>query len=149
VPIKVVDCQTRAIVPYRTGQYIALSYVWGAGTGLTADEVRQLETSKVLPAEVPRTIKDALKAVLYLGERFLWVDQYCISQYHAEDKQEQIGAMADIYGCALVTIVALGYNAEAGLDGVTSARKHCQPSVSVGDQKLGWAMPALEQCLNS
>jgi Heterokaryon incompatibility protein (HET) len=149
VPIKVVDCQTRAIVPYRTGQYIALSYVWGVGTGLTADEAKQLTKSKVLPAKVPQTIEDALKAVLYLGERYLWVDQYCISQYHAKEKEEQIGAMADIYGCALLTIVALGSNVDAGLEGVTSARKHHQHSVSVGDQKLVWAMPGLDECLRS
>jgi Heterokaryon incompatibility protein (HET) len=150
VPIKLVDCQSRTIVSYHKGQrYVALSYVWGARTGLTADDAKQLETSKALPAKIPRTIEDALKAVIYLGERYLWVDQYCISQYHAEGKQEQIGAMADIYGCALLTIVALGDNADAGLDGVTSVRKHCQPSVSVGDQKLVWAMPDLQQCLES
>ena len=72
-----------------------------------------------------------------------------ISQHHAEGKQEQIGAMADIYGYALLTIVALGDNADAGLEGVTAVRKHCQPSVSVGDQKLVWGMPVLEQCLRS
>lgn len=80
VPVKVVDCQSRMIVPYRKWQrYITLSYVWGAGTGLTADEAKQLEESEVLPAKIPRTIEDALKAVMSLGERFLWVDQYCIS----------------------------------------------------------------------
>jgi Heterokaryon incompatibility protein (HET) len=150
VPIKVIDCRSRSIVPYYWGQrYIALSYVWGSGERLTVDEAKQLESSKVLPAQIPRTIEDALQAVKCLRERLLWVDLYCIGQYHAEGKQEQIGAMGDVYGCALLTLVALGDNADAGIDGIRSARTYYQPSVSVGSRNLVWAMRGLQQCLES
>ena len=107
-----------------TSRYIALSYVWGGVSGLQT-------TKCLLPAfqeeggllsyndQIPSTIKDAIKLVTSLGERFLWVDSLCIVQDDPLHKYTQISQMNIIYGLAFLTIVAVaGETANARLPGV-------------------------------
>lgn len=120
--LRVVDCQERRIVPFQEGMlYVALSYVWG---GLLPDleEDNQIQDTGRLPSNdrVPQTIMDAMVVVLGTGMRYLWVDRYCIRQFHCpEDKLRQIPAMGDIFESAVFTIVALGDDAECGLPGIS------------------------------
>ena len=69
--------------------------------------------------EIPKTIRHAIELVGLLGERYLWVDRLCICQDDEETKASQIDIMGDIYGNALVTIIAAsGWDANHGLRGI-------------------------------
>jgi hypothetical protein len=50
-----------------------------------------------LPEKVPQTIEDAILVVKALGERFLWVDAYCIDQTNSQERQVMIDNMDLIY----------------------------------------------------
>lgn len=122
---RVIDCQTRRIVRLTKGQkYLALSYVWGdyhkkrAKKNLTAYQKAASSTFQ-LPARLPATIEDALELSLSLGYRYLWVDRYCIKQYHSSDKKKQIKQMSNIYAWAVATICATGTDDRTGIYGVS------------------------------
>jgi hypothetical protein len=67
--LRVIDCTKRAVVLAPVNcQYVALSYVWG-GMVLETDS-----TSELLPATLPRTIEDSIKATLLLGYNHLWIE---------------------------------------------------------------------------
>ncbi|PMD50907.1 uncharacterized protein K444DRAFT_495410, partial [Hyaloscypha bicolor E] len=75
-----------------------------------------------IPAHAPQTIEDAMSAVRNLGQRYLWVDRFCIWQ--SENKHLQIQNMDQIYRNALTTIVAADADgAESGLRGVSCPRR--------------------------
>lgn len=140
---RLIDCEERQLVA-RTGidlrniSYIAFSYVWGNVAG---DEAEQA----TLPGRLPQTIEDAMQVTVRLGFRYLWCDRYCIRQQHASEKQQQISAMAQIYGAAVLTIVAAaGIDPSHGLPGVRSRRVARQPGIQIGEfQFLGsFASPA-------
>lgn len=120
--MRVIDCRTRLVVPYPTKEpYVALSYVWG-GIKTTIVEDQLIRETHHLPSgnRIPQTVLDAMCLVLKLGFQYLWVDRYCIHQFHRpEDKKVQIPAMGDIFQKAAFTVVALGDNADSGLDGVS------------------------------
>ena len=150
VPIKVIDCLNRTIVPHIRGQnYVALSYVWGNSKRLSAEESAKLEQSAALPTRCPTTVEHALQAVLGIKERYLWVDQYCINQYHAKAKSQQIAAMGEIYKCALITIVALGTHSEAGLPGIARSEGRCASKIQVRQMELHRVKPSVQSCFDS
>jgi hypothetical protein len=62
---KLIDCETRAIVPGEDRPYVALSYVWGLSADISEDPNR-------LPANLPNTIQDAMTVTKRLGYRYLW-----------------------------------------------------------------------------
>lgn len=110
-PLKVLDCQTRNIVKAPSNcRYLALSYVWGS------------KTSSFDGLKYPATIEDAITVTLRSSYRYLWVDQYCISQNSAE-KMIHTQQMDRIYRNAEACIIAAAgdyYN--HGLPGVNSPR---------------------------
>jgi Heterokaryon incompatibility protein (HET) len=117
-PRKVIDCQELKIVPWEQEHvYICLSYVWGKPKGEITYTTKAEETSWLLSR--PQTIQDAIEVVKRLGQRYLWVDQYCIDQENQEEKMGEIERMDQIYENALATIVALGPDADYGLPGVS------------------------------
>ncbi|KAM6487698.1 heterokaryon incompatibility protein-domain-containing protein, partial [Trichoderma sp. SZMC 28011] len=134
-----VDAQCLRVLP-DSGRYIALSYVWGG--------VEQVETtmgnlqdflvpgafSKVAHG-IPKTIRDAMEFVKQLGERFLWVDAFCIIQDDPSTKQQMIDCMNLIYENAYITLFAAsGDNSHAGLPGVLpSSRNVDQLMATVAD----------------
>lgn len=83
-------------------------------------------------------MEDALAFVDLLGEKYLWVDLYCIDQNDVENEQHQINDMDRIFSSAYVTLVCLdGQNADWGLPGVSRPllQSH-QPSISLAAGRL-------------
>ncbi|KAK3347614.1 heterokaryon incompatibility protein-domain-containing protein [Neurospora tetraspora] len=121
--IRGIDCRTRKIVELQPGdQYIALSYVWGNKPFL------ENKGNRALPTNAPKVIEDAMIVVRELGQRYLWVDQYCIDQHDEQAKHAQIRNMAHIYEGSYATIVAFsGENSSCGLPGVSSTPRIPQP----------------------
>jgi Heterokaryon incompatibility protein (HET) len=128
--------------------YIALSYVWGEVPEGQERGTRQHKTSSEailksggsypLPEALPKTIEDALTVVKRLGERYLWVDAYCINQHDKVEAKLQIDNMRLVYECASLTIVAMdGVNAKAGISGVSRPlQQRNQPVVDIHDYRL-------------
>ncbi|OJJ35039.1 hypothetical protein ASPWEDRAFT_40170, partial [Aspergillus wentii DTO 134E9] len=134
LPVSVIDCHTREIVPVRGPcNYVALSYVWGPAA---AEDAK----GKSLPIHLPRTVEDAITVVKELGLQYLWVDRYCLDQSNKAEFKAQLDQMADIYRHALVTIIgAAGSHADYGLPGVSSLRVK-QPRIQIGAYTLWSSM---------
>jgi hypothetical protein len=132
---KVIDCETRQIVHGSGSQYVALSYVWGAGE-------RGPEFSRVLPLQLPETIEDAIIITRSLSMRFLWIDRFCINQSDPDEVREQVGHMDLIYSCAYLTIIAAaGATPNHGLPGVGKRCRQPQPHGIVRGHMLVSSLP--------
>jgi hypothetical protein len=59
---KLIDCQTRTLVPAEDHPYVALSYVWGS-IPEENDDSGKLPTKLSLPTKLPRTIEDAITVI--------------------------------------------------------------------------------------
>jgi hypothetical protein len=109
-PQWLVDIQNNCIVPSQGKQrYVALSYVRGKPGSLCAllSNTHELQLQgSLLEAKLPRTIRDAMKLVSALGERYMWVDRLCIIQDDEVMKASQLRIMGAIYARAYFTIVA-------------------------------------------
>lgn len=126
---RVIDCDTRKIVPMVSScRFSALSYVWGHDS--TMDDLP--EAKGRVPERLPRTIEDAMTVTKELGLHYLWVDRYCIEQYHSEDKLHQLNQMANIYNNVIVTLCGLAPHDDFGLPGVSRERP-TYPSFTVND----------------
>jgi hypothetical protein len=65
---------------------------------------------------LPKTVEDAMYMVKHVGERYLWVDALCITQYDPTELGATLQLMRLIYGNAVFTICAMdGEDAESGL----------------------------------
>ncbi len=122
---KVIDVRRQCVVDTSLGsRYLALSYVWGSAQSLLATKTNILELQKpgslaLLSERICTTIKDAIRLVSKLGERYIWVDSLCILQDDLNTKQAMISSMDLVYGHAFLTVIAAtGDSANAGLPGV-------------------------------
>jgi len=59
-----------------------------------------------LPAQLPRTIRDAIHVTSAIGYKYLWVDSLCIVQDDEKDRHNQINMMDEIYSNAALTLAA-------------------------------------------
>ena len=143
--MRVIDICTNAITPLPAGaRYLALSYVWGQTQSTSS--VSNADPLK-LPDNVPRTIRDATLVVEKIGERFLWVDQYCILK--GEHKIEQIQNMDTVYECAFATIVAAaGIDYNAGLCGVSASLRRPQPRFSTDGGMIVSTLPHISHLVS-
>lgn len=125
--IYLIDVEEGCLVPAKIDtRYIALSYVWGDSETVQTTKSNLMDLKKprsidasVSSLKIASTIKDALRLVSLLGERYLWVDCLCIVQDDLDTKQVCLNAMGSIYSNAIFTIVAADWrNAEHGLRGL-------------------------------
>jgi len=131
--LKLIDCQTRQIVPALDNPYVALSYTWGLQPGLQSVS----DDCKSLPPNQPRTIEDAMIATLKLGLRYLWIDRYCIDQSKRQEVNQQMGMMDLIYKNAQITIIAAaGEDPTHGLPVVSSGDRCTQACATIGKHFL-------------
>jgi hypothetical protein len=112
-PLWLIDVQKGCLIPAPAGAvYVALSYVWGerADSASTMrsnlDLFRQENGLYQNKGTIPRVVTDAITLLRELGQRFLWVDRYCIVQDDGLAKQCQLNAMGSIYANAYFTLVA-------------------------------------------
>ncbi|KAB8217132.1 heterokaryon incompatibility protein-domain-containing protein [Aspergillus novoparasiticus] len=136
LPVSVIDCHKREIVPVcGPCDYVALSYVWGQTAAQEAPK------GDSLPRHLPCIVEDAMTVVRELGLQYLWVDRYCLDQSNKAEFQAQLNQMADIYRHALITIIgAAGSDGDYGLPGVSSRPRIKQPHVKIGDYTLWSSM---------
>lgn len=129
--LRFIDCETREIVRAPPeAQYVALSYVWG----------RSQSEDRTLQSDLPKTIEDAISVTKSLGQKYLWIDRYCIP---SEDLKQQISRMHDIYGRAHFTIIAAaGDGPHYGLPGVSSTRRVRPLPVRIGSHLLHASFPS-------
>jgi hypothetical protein len=119
--LKLIDCETRTIVPTFNYPYVALSYVWGSTSG---DE----NSFGTLPESLPNTIEDAIVVTRKLGFRYLWIDRYCINRKSPEECSVQVQKMNLIYQNSEVCIIAAaGQDPFYGLPGVGRRNRKRQP----------------------
>ncbi|KAL8339733.1 hypothetical protein RB601_006036 [Gaeumannomyces tritici] len=139
--LRLIDTRSKRLVEFENPMashlhYAALSYVWGEKQRivLLSSNHAALQLPHCLDGEVASpTIQDAIQFVAALGIPYIWVDALCIMQDSAADKAVQIGAMAAVYACAAVTVVAAaGPDAGSRLPGVREPRTRKQTRVRVG-----------------
>ncbi|KAK5238659.1 hypothetical protein LTR47_000402 [Exophiala xenobiotica] len=114
---RVIDCEDQVVVQHAPSmKYVALSYVWGES---------ELANGSETVINPPQTVKDAMYATKRLGQRYLWVDRYCIPE-EGNERHVHIANMHLIYEAAYVTIVAANPgpkdSAHSGLYGVSKPR---------------------------
>jgi len=110
-------------------QYITLSYRW-AKKAESSEEVTKNNTQTIpiteysqdrirtLPDYLPPMIEDVLQVVRRLGQRFLWIDSYCINQKDPVEVQNTVLRMDDIYENSLLTICPFWTDTDGGLPGI-------------------------------
>lgn len=152
VAVRAIDVRRMCIVDLDHGvRYVTLSYTWGkvAQLLLTRDAEARFRADGYLDARlaaIPKTIRDAIKLVREIGERFLWVDALCIFQDDRADMDAQIAEMGEIYRNSILTVCACcGDDADYGLPGIEpGTRVTRQAAEIVGDFVLGNALPDSE-----
>jgi Heterokaryon incompatibility protein (HET) len=125
--IRLIDVQRKCLIEWNgptteAPRFLALSYVWGRSQQkvmLTTDKMSEFKHPGFFDRPLDQTIRDSIDLVSRMGEKYLWIDTLCICQDSREDKDNQIPQMHEIYGKAIVTIIAAyGDGAGWGLPGV-------------------------------
>lgn len=120
-----IDVQSLQVAEHSPAtRYFALSYVWGQagyllGPGEKPSTVER-EGRRYVPEDAPQVVKDAIRVVKQLGEKYLWMDSYCIDQNNPGEKSQLIGKMDLVYEGATATIcVVSDRDAPPGIYGVS------------------------------
>ncbi|KAI0389311.1 heterokaryon incompatibility protein-domain-containing protein [Xylariaceae sp. FL0594] len=165
---RLIDVERRCVVlPDQPAgfEYAALSYVWAAASNSEERQKFQLQRSNLdelsqdgglADDELPEVVIDAIHLCKELGQRYLWVDRFCIVQDDIDLKKAQIDAMGAVYGGATLTIVALGDGLTPGLPGLASRPRQVTlrnwgwdlltpMSIPAGDARPPWIEVALEK----
>lgn len=145
--VSLIDCTTENIVKGSlSDQFLALSYVWGS-----QKEPLELNSADHFSLQnTPLIIRDAAKAVLKLGRRYLWVDRYCIDQRDESERKTMIDNMDLIYESADATLVALhGDHDQSGLPGLSTLSRATQPIFDTGTGRIIFSLPAIMSLIES
>lgn len=99
-----VVCTTSVInLTEAAGRYDALSYCWGS-----QDRTRPITCDKA-SFNITPNLESALKRLRAPDiARSFWVDQLCIEQDNLQEKEQQVGLMADIYRRSCKVVIWLG-----------------------------------------
>ncbi|KAF1851982.1 HET-domain-containing protein [Cucurbitaria berberidis CBS 394.84] len=121
-PLWLIDVVECCIVDgNRATRYLTLSYVWGGVHTLqaTTSNIEDLQQPRSLDQfgdTLPKTIRQAMEFTRLIGEQYIWIDQLCILQDDALNKEFQIDHMAELYANSHLTLVAAsGESAASGL----------------------------------
>ncbi|KAF1948683.1 HET-domain-containing protein, partial [Byssothecium circinans] len=153
-PLLLIDVENLCLVPAPPGaRYVALSYTWGVGgtdACTTKENLARLREQNSLSEEsfnmLPRTIRDAMALTHGIGERYLWVDRFCIVQDETLAKQSQLQAMGNIYANSLFTLVAA--NGDDASSPLYEAGPATRISIHPPDQNTGHGMSSEQILLN-
>jgi hypothetical protein len=99
--VRLIDCHSRSVTLHGHGdRYVALSYVWGPCEQghSSSDPKSTLRDLNGKSIRISNVIQDAITVTIGLGLQYLWVDQVCINQDDAEEKQQQLRCMDSICG---------------------------------------------------
>ncbi len=148
-PAKTIDCKARAVIPRASEmQYFTLSYVWGPLPTLQRMVLANNEGCVLLPRRLPTTVEDAIKVMLTLGGRYLWVDRYCIDQdADSATRRAELLRMDQVFENGIACLVGTGPTASSGLFGVSNHPRYEQTVTRVGDSTLVLTLPSLQVCL--
>src|SRR2546421_4791973 len=148
--LKIIDVTHDCIVTLPEGKsYIALSYVWGQSTTLTANKGNQDALSQpgglsraAEKVPIARTILDAIILTRKANLRYIWVDSLCIVQDDEAEKLRLIGEMASVYLAAVITIIAAaGDSASAGLPGIQPKSRKIEQDIARVSPELSLVLP--------
>ena len=130
---RVIDVFRRCLVETTECRFVALSYVWGANPrssllAASSATISGMKKEGGLPIlGMPRTIEDAIRVCILLGQKYLWADRLCVIQDDDDDKKDQIEAMGSIYSSSLLVLVAAyGDSMDFGIPGVGHLRRVVQ-----------------------
>lgn len=155
--LKVIDVKNYCIVTIdNTERYVALSYVY-ADVWRSSNEQSRSSKGNIAQQEregglrkrggMPETIIDAIEMVKQLGEKYLWVDAYCIVQDDEKEKKRLINCMDRVYSRAYFTIFAAG-GEDSPLAGFKPGpRPRLQHMEVVDGLRCVVALPSLEAAL--
>ena len=91
------------------GHYVALSHCWGGPIKTLLLSTTMADFQKALPsaADLPANFRDAMAITRELGIRYLWIDSLCIIQNSVQDWRRESKQMAEVYGRATVSLMAM------------------------------------------
>jgi hypothetical protein len=97
--------------------YLALSHRWGfQGLPVTTTENLTARLEGIDMTELSQIMQDAIRIVLGLGYRYLWIDALCIIQNSPDDWLSEASKMSSVFSGAVVTIaVADAENQSEGI----------------------------------
>ncbi|OAL44085.1 hypothetical protein IQ07DRAFT_464255, partial [Pyrenochaeta sp. DS3sAY3a] len=101
--------EVRIIYLQDKSPYLTVSHCWGTGSkGLVLEENTAGEVQiEYNDQQLPQLARDCVNVARRLGHRYLWIDTMCIIQNNAQDKEEEVRKMGDIYAGAVCNIAAV------------------------------------------
>lgn len=105
--LRVIERQQHEVVTLPSGHaYVALSCVWGKGTGWDSYEERKI-TDRLPDIEaLPATSRHAIEMIKAIRQRYLWIDRYCIDYSQGDLVFDTIQSMGSIQGSAYLKAIA-------------------------------------------
>ncbi len=132
----VIDVQDMCLTSLPSNaRYVALSYTWGPGDRFTTTlaklrELRKVHGIKNVLEKIPQAVRDAIKLVRSLEERYIWVDSICIVQDSVDWWKLNSKMMDQVYGNAYLTICAADNpDASAGLTALDPSKRRFQQHI--------------------
>jgi hypothetical protein len=134
---------------------MVLSYRWPDSTGLRLTNAKENSLTKIGGFshfdDILPMVEDLMALLEELRLAYLWVDALCILQQEEiqqnhliEEREDQIGAMADIYYWADFTIVASSDpNSKKGLPGIRNRTHSSQQSTNTDELTFAIVKPDL------
>lgn len=142
-PAWLIDTWDDYLVPgHDSMEFVAISYRWGASAGLKTD-LQILKDARnpgglsksPLAQLIPPTLRNAMRLVQAIGERYLWADAICLAQSGNADMAHELNSMAAIYASAKMTLVVTDGDA---MDGIAGLESISQPR-DIQQQCFSWS----------
>jgi len=112
--VDVIRCKRDRVLLEHNPTFEALSYAWG-DTAITTPIVVDGEDF-----QVTLNLESALRRLRNKeDDRVIWIDQLCIDQRNEDEKSQQVGYMAEIFGAAQRVFIWLGDDEETSGTGFT------------------------------